>query len=210
MTRRRAIPLPSAGTIVEIRYRRLGRPTETYRQQVLESGARGIVTFQPRTPIDAPLAVADANILEPGSPVIWFTFPHAWHDIGLFHLADGTPTGLYANVLTPVDFVSQNRWETTDLCLDVWVPRRGAARLLDTAELADAEAEGLVASAVAVRAREEAKRLMAGLASASWPPVLVSEWSLARAPGALGAENPTRHSSRESASPPESSPGRRR
>lgn len=199
MTRRRAIPLPSAGTIVEIRYRRLGRPTETYRQQVLESGTRGIVTFQPRTPIDAPLAVADANILEPGSPVIWFTFPHAWHDIGLFHLADGTPTGLYANVLTPVEFVSQNRWETTDLCLDVWVPRRGAARLLDEAELAKAEAAELVAPEVAERARQEAATLFKSLAAQRWPPALVSEWSLARAPGALGAENPTRHSSRESA-----------
>ena len=195
---------------VNVRYRRLGRPTETYRQQVLESGPRGIVTFQPRTPIDAPLTVADTTILEPGSPVIWFTFPRAWHDIGLFHLADGTFTGLYANVLTPVEFASEHCWETTDLCLDVWVPRHGAAGLLDEAELADAEAAGLVASEVAARAREEANVLMEGLAAASWPPALVGEWSLARAREASRAGAATPQPSRESASPPESSPGRRR
>ncbi|MCY4572503.1 MAG: DUF402 domain-containing protein [Gemmatimonadetes bacterium] len=185
MTRRRSIPLPAPGTTVEIRYRRLRRPTETYRQQVLKSGARGIVTFQPRTPIDAPLTVADTTILEPGSPVIWFTFPRAWHDIGLFHLADGTFTGLYANILTPVEFASEHCWETTDLCLDVWVPQRGTACLLDEAELADAEAAGLVASEVAARAREEASALMEGLAAASWPPALVGEWSLARVDSSL-------------------------
>ncbi len=185
MTRRRSIPLPAPGTTVEIRYRRLRRPTETYRQQVLKSGARGIVTFQPRTPIDAPLTVADTTILEPGSPVIWFTFPRAWHDIGLFHLADGTFTGLYANILTPVEFASEHCWETTDLCLDVWVPRHGTACLLDEAELADAEAAGLVASEVAARAREEASALMEGLAAASWPPALVGEWSLARVDSSL-------------------------
>ena len=179
MTHSQAIPLPSAGTTVEIRYRRLGRPTETYRQQVLESSPRGIVTFQPSTPINAPLTVAGKNILEPGSPVIWFTFPRAWHDIGLFHLADGTFTGLYANVLTPVEFVSEHCWETTDLCLDVWVPRRGGACLLDEAELAEAEAAGAVAAKLAERARHEAASLMEGLATGSWPPPLVPEWSLA-------------------------------
>lgn len=194
------------GTTVEILYRRFRRPTETYRQQVLESGPRGIVTFQPNTPINAPLTVADATILEPGSPVIWFTFPRAWHDIGLFHLADGSYTGLYANVLTPVEFVGEHWWETTDLCLDVWVPRQGAACLLDEAELAEAEAAGMVASEVAARAREEANALMGGLASASWPPALVGEWSLARARKASRAADPTPQSSRESASPPESSP----
>lgn len=204
-----AIPLPTAGTKVKIRYRRLGRPTETYRQEVLESGPQGIVTFQSRAPIDAPLAVADTTILEPGSPVIWFTFPRAWHDIGLFHLADGTCTGLYANILTPVEFTSRHCWETTDLSLDIWVPRQGAAHLLDEAELEDAEASGLVMSERAERARREADSLMDGLAAGNWPPPLVREWSLARV-REIGAGDPTGHLPRGSASTPESSPGRRR
>ncbi len=209
MTHRRAIPLPPAGTTVEIRYRRLDRPTETYRQHVLESSPRGIVTFQPRTPIEAPLNVAGAPILEPASPVIWFTFPGAWHDIGIFHLADGTLTGLYANILTPVEFLSACSWKTTDLCLDVWVPRHGSACLLDEEELAKAEAAELVTAKLAERARQEASSLMEGLAPGSWPPALVSEWSLAAALQASSAADPTPHPSRESASPPESSPRKR-
>ncbi len=204
-----AIPPPPVGTTVEIRYRRLGRPTEVYHQQVLENSPRGIVTFQSHTPIGPPLKVAGRTILEPGSPAIWFTFRRAWHDIGLFHLADGTFTGLYANVLTPVEFVSRHGWTTTDLCLDIWVPRQGAACQLDEAELAEAEAAGLVTGELAERARQEVATLMEGLATGSWPPRLVREWSLARATGlAAGgpAGNPTPNPSRESASPPESSP----
>ena len=59
-------------------------------------------------------------ILAPGAPVIWFTMPGAWHDIGVFHLENGAPTGIYANVLTPVRFDGPTSWSTTDLYLDVF------------------------------------------------------------------------------------------
>lgn len=202
MTRHSALPLPRAGTIVDIHYRRLGRPAETYCQTVLESRSPGpasrypgpasrspasarslaaIVTFQSRTPIAAPVTVAGSTILEPGSPVVWFTFPGAWHDIGLFHLADGTFTGLYANILTPVEFLGERSWATTDLCLDLWAPPDGPAQILDEAELAEAEAAGLVAAEVASRARREAAALLEAFNAGSWPPAMVQRWSLARA-----------------------------
>lgn len=215
----RQLPQPSVGTIVDIHYRRLGSPAETYRQTVLESRSpgeahgsapvsrapapernpAGIVTFQPRTPIDVPVAVAGSTILEPGSPVVWFTFPGAWHDIGLFHLADGTFTGLYANVLTPVEFLDERSWATTDLCLDLWAPPDGPAQILDETELAEAEAAGLVAAVVAGRARQEAAALLEASVAGRWPPALVREWSLKRAREACRRPTPL------SASPPEPS-----
>lgn len=173
--------LPRPGDRVDIHYRRPGRPTEVYRQRVLESGIAGIVTFQPDTPIQAPLRVGGATILEPGAPAIWFTFPGAWHDIGLFHRADGTFTGLYANVLTPVEFDGPRSWATTDLCLDVWVPRRGDAVVLDEADLDRAEAVSLIGGALAARARKEAEDLRRGHGTGAWPPLIVGEWSLERA-----------------------------
>jgi len=166
---------------VEIRYRRIGRPTETYRQLVLESSDSAIVTFQSRTPIGAPLQIDGLSILEPGSPVVWFTFPCAWHDIGLFHLADGTPTGLYVNVLTPVKFAGSTMWETTDLCLDIWIPADGPARRLDEAGLGEAEERGLIQRQLVRRAREESAALLRDHRAGTWPPALVREWSLARA-----------------------------
>ena len=180
MTRRPPVALPRAGTDVVILYRRPGRATETYRQRVLQSDSHGIVTLQAHTPIPAPLTVDSATILEPGSPVIWFTFPGEWHDIGLFHLADGTYTGLYANVLTPVELAGARSWTTTDLCLDVWIPAEGRPRILDEPELAEAEAAGLVTKESATRAREEAAALLKAHRAGTWPPPVVAEWSLGR------------------------------
>ena len=185
--------LPQPGSWVDIPYRRIGRAAETYRQLVLESGAPGIVTFQSHTPIQSPARVDGATILEPGSPVIWFTFPRAWHDIGLFHRADGTFTGVYANILTPVEFVGEGAWATTDLCLDVWAPPGGRARLLDEAELDEAEAAALIDRELAGRARAEAAALLRGHRAGRWPPGLVGGWSLARA---LGVANEPPHATR--------------
>ena len=173
--------LPRPGDRVDIRYRRPGRPTEVYRQRVLDSGAAGIVTFQPDTPIQAPLTVGGATILEPGAPAIWFTFPGLWHDIGLFHLADGTFTGLYANVLTPVEFDGPRSWTTTDLCLDVWVPPGGDAVVLDEADLDRAVSASLIDGALAARARREVEDLCRVHRAGTWPPSIVGEWSLERA-----------------------------
>ena len=184
--------LPRSGSRVDIHYRRLGRPAETYRQLVLESGPAGIVTFQSHTPIETPVRVDGATILEPGSPVIWFTFADAWHDIGLFHRADGTFTGVYANILTPVEFIGEGAWATTDLCLDVWVPSGGQARLLDEAELDEAEAAALVGRELAGRARGEAAALLGGHRAGRWPPRLVGDWSPERARGVADSGAPYR------------------
>ena len=175
------IPLPATGSWVDIHYRRIGRSEAVYRQLVLKSGVDGIVTFQPRTPIDRPLEADGATILEPGSPVVWFTFPGTWHDIGLFHRANGAFTGLYANVLTPVEFIDKRTWATTDLCLDLWMPRRGSVQLLDKAELDEAEGAELIERGLAGRARAEATALLDGCGAGNWPPSETGEWSLARA-----------------------------
>ena len=145
---------------VTIHYHRPGRGTEIYRQRLLARGEDAIVTLQRRPPLVAPMQVDGTTILEPGSPVIWFTFPGAWHDIGLFALADGTPTGIYANILTPVEFIGPNAWRTTDLFLDIWIPHGGGQHLLDEDELAAAEAAGVIAGELAERARGEAGWLL--------------------------------------------------
>lgn len=188
---------PDPGSWVDIHYRRTGRAAETYRQLVLESGPAGIVTFQRHTPTVSPTRAGGTTILEPGSPVIWFTFPGAWHDIGLFHRADDTFTGLYANILTPVEFLGDGAWATTDLCLDIWVPAGGRARVLDEAEFHEAEAAELIESELAGRARAEAAALLRDHCAGRWPPEMVGEWSLDRA----------RVATREFASAQATSPG---
>ena len=173
--------LPRPGSVVDIHYRRIGKPAQVYRQFVLETRPDVVVTFQPRTPIDRPLVVDGLTILEPRSPVIWFSFLDKWHDIGLFHRTNGAVTGLYGNILTPLDFVDGSLWATKDLCLDIWMPRWGPSRLLDEEELDAAETGGLIDPKLAARAKAEAKALMHACRAGSWPPPMIAEWSLARA-----------------------------
>lgn len=168
---------------MDIHYQRPHKGATTFRQQVLEATAEAVVTFQPRTRLEGPVLVESEPILEPDSPAIWFTFPGTWHDIGLFHLADGRLTGVYANVLTPVELVGPTEWRTTDLYLDVWIPTAAGGRptVLDEDELSAARERGLVDEGVAERARQEAASLIDAAAAGTWPPPVVGQWNLPRA-----------------------------
>ncbi|HEX8360342.1 MAG TPA: hypothetical protein VF613_09550, partial [Longimicrobium sp.] len=83
---------------VEIHYRRLPDREQVFRQQVLEDDGSCVVTFLEVAELPKPVRAGERVILEPGAPVVWFTFRGLWHDIGRFHLRDGTFTGFYANV----------------------------------------------------------------------------------------------------------------
>lgn len=170
---------------VSILYRRPPDRFERYEQTVLDETPERTVTWLPRAGIRRPAEAGGRVILEPESPVVWFTYPGVWHDIGRFHLADGTYTGAYANLLTPVEMAGR-QWETTDLFLDVWVPAEGDPELLDEEELTEAEERGWVPAETAARVREHAAELLAAARAGSWPPAEVAEWTLERVRERLG------------------------
>lgn len=143
------------------------------------------VTLATDLALDAPVAVDGQPILEAGSDVVWFTFPGAWHDIGRFHDARGKFTGVYANVLTPVEIGEGHVWHTTDLFLDVWIPAGGEPAILDRDELDEAQERGWVDAATADRAEEEAETLTVWARQGSWPPGVVAAWTRERARAAL-------------------------
>ena len=172
--------MASTADQVRIHYRRLPDRDTVFVQRLVYRDASCIVTFMARTPLDRPLEVDGRIVLEQGAPAIWFTFPGEWHDIGRFHLADGTFTGIYSNVLTPVRLLDDTTWETTDLFLDVWLPRPGEPCILDEDELAAAEAAGSIEADLARRARAEAERLRRLALSGRWPPAIVGDWTLER------------------------------
>ena len=165
---------------VDIHYRRLPDRLQVFRQLVLEDAGDYVVTYLPSAELPKPVKAGDRTILEPGAPVVWITYRDRWHDVGRFHLADGTFTGVYANVLTPVE-MDGARWDTTDLCLDVWLGADGEAMVLDEDELLAAETAGWVDAETAARAREEAAVLLQGARGGQWPPREVHEWTLERA-----------------------------
>jgi predicted RNA-binding protein associated with RNAse of E/G family len=170
--------------VVEIHYRRLPAREQCFRQAVLESAEDRVVTFLAWAELPKPVTVDGSVVLEPGSPVVWTTYRDLWHDVGRFHLADGTFTGTYANVLTPVRMAG-GRWDTTDLCLDVWMGADGRVQVLDEDELDEALRHGWLSPDTAARARQEAERLVDAARQGAWPPAHVAEWTLERARATL-------------------------
>jgi predicted RNA-binding protein associated with RNAse of E/G family len=146
-----------------------------------------IITLMERTPLKHPMRIGGDVVLEDSSPVVWFTFPGAWHDIGRFHDAGGRFTGFYANILTPVSGLDTHVWRTLDLCLDVWISADGRAiRVLDDDELEAALTAGDVTAGHARRARREADTLAGSAARRAWPPPVVAAWTLERARSVVG------------------------
>jgi predicted RNA-binding protein associated with RNAse of E/G family len=168
-------------SVVSIHYRRPPDRLEVFTQRLLVDDPEVKVTFAQNVPFDPPILIEDRVVLEAGSDAVWFTFPEVWHDIGRFHRADGTFTGVYANILTPPLIRDDGIWHTTDLFLDVWVSPIGELTILDEDQLEEALALEWISPEQAVRAQEEVARIQTCLEAGSWPPEIVEEWTLDRA-----------------------------
>jgi len=174
---------------VRIHYKRPPNRVQIFEQTLVHNGDGVKVTLARDMPYEPPMRIEGQVVLELGSDVVWFTFPDQWHDVGRFHRADGTFTGLYANLLTPPVFTG-TEWETTDLFLDVWMSLDGAAMLLDEDELDEALGREWVDAETAARVREEAHHLLEGARAGTWPPPEVHAWTLERCLQELGLEHP--------------------
>lgn len=168
-----------------IHYRRLPDHEEIFEQRIVLRREDVIVTVTGPLQLNRPVVAGERTLLEPGARAVWLTFPGAWHDIGRFYLRDGTFTGYYANILTPVEIRPPTGsgpwvWHTTDLFLDVTVGPKEPAVLLDEDELEEALAAGHIGPDLARTARAEAERLLALADAGDWPPPIAREWTLAR------------------------------
>lgn len=166
-------------TEVSIHYARLPDRAETFRQRLVEDAGEYVVTYLPGAAIRAPLEVGGRTVLEPGAPIVWFTYPGRWYDIGRFHLLDGSFTGYYANILTPVEMDGLS-WRTTDLCLDLWLGADGRIEVLDEREFAEAVEAGWMDTSTATAARETVETLALLADQGSWPPDHAREWTVER------------------------------
>jgi predicted RNA-binding protein associated with RNAse of E/G family len=170
---------------VRIHYRRIPDHEEIFDQRIVVERTDVIVTVTDPLSLAEPIRACGQVLLEPGARAVWLTFPGAWHDIGRFHLRDGTFTGYYANILTPVQIEVPHDgagpvWRTTDLFLDVWLPPLGPVALLDEDEMEEALARGHIDADTARQARAEADRLIRLAATGDWPPRVAREWTLQR------------------------------
>jgi predicted RNA-binding protein associated with RNAse of E/G family len=172
--------------LVHIHYLRLPDRKEIFSQHLVWDDPRVKVTLATGLAFDPPLEIDGHVALETGSSAVWFTFPDEWHDIGLFHRADGRFVGTYANVLTPPVIHDEGTWYTTDLFLDLWIGPDGRLLVLDRDQFADAVARGWLDPDTQRAAESEVARLTAAFSEGTWPPPIVAEWSLERARALLG------------------------
>jgi len=174
--------------MVEIHYRRPPARMQIFRQHLVWDAPEVKVTLARDMSFEQSTRIDGNVVLENGSDIVWFTFPGLWHDIGRFHLADGTFTGLYANVLTPPE-MNGLTWHTTDLYLDVWLGPDGSLLLLDEDEFDEAVGRELIDLDTAARVRQEADTILDAAGRDAWPPPVVHEWTRKRALDALDSES---------------------
>ena len=159
-------------SFVTLEYLRPGKGTVMYRERLFtDRPDMKVLLTDPEASRD--ILVDGSLILQAGAPILWFVFPGAWHDIGRFHLADGSFTGWYTNICTPI-LMKGSRWSSTDLFLDHWSPLNGTPKWLDEDEFTQAAASGVLTAELADAARAEHHRIDLLLTSRAWPPEIVA------------------------------------
>jgi len=166
-------------TRVRYRYRRPGKPTTVYDPWLVLDRPDLKVLLQDAYQGNA-LTVRDATVLERGAPIVWFVFPEKWHDIGRFHLADGTFTGWYTNLTTPIEMTGAE-WSAGDLFLDLWTPPNAPSVWLDADEFEAAFKAKRLDAATRRRALNERAMIDLQVASGDWPPRVTRDIDLDRA-----------------------------
>lgn len=168
---------------IHYRYTRPGKDVDVYDHWLVVDDANLKVLLMEEYGGE-PLCIDGTAVAEPGSALLWFVFPDAWHDIGRFHLADGTFTGWYTNLCTPVA-MDGDVWSSTDLFLDHWMTPDGRHSWLDEDELRDAVAGGLLSGETRTRIARERSVIQTHLDLGAWPPPEAVGMDLAAARGLL-------------------------
>ena len=73
--------IPERDTTIRIRYRRPPDREQLFEQRLIARERDVVVTLLEAAAVERASVVDGAVILEPGSPVVWFTMPGARHDI---------------------------------------------------------------------------------------------------------------------------------
>ena len=170
----------SGAPTVEVVFTRLPDRVSRYRQELLHDGPECRISLMRVDGELAPLRLGEIELPE-GAAVLWYLFPGRAWEVAAAYDPLGRLVGHYTNFIRPAR-LEPDRWQVTDLWLDVWQPRDGPARLLDAEEL-EAAVEAGVVEAVEARAVEaEAAAVLRSCSAGRWPPRIVGEYPLADVP----------------------------
>jgi hypothetical protein len=165
--------------LVRFEYHRPGKRTSSFNQWVVLD--RPDVKVLLSDAYEGPnLEVGDTVVHDSGAAMVWYVFPEKWHDIGRFHLSDGTLTGWYTNIIKPVE-IRGDLWTGHDLFLDLWQPVEGEPVWLDEDELDEASRSNVIDTLTRKRIDNERLIIDLQVEAGAWPPPIVRDVDLAQA-----------------------------
>jgi len=171
--------------LIHFEYHRPGKGVTVYDEQLILDRPDVKVLLQPEYSGDE-VNVGDTIALEAGAPIIWYIPVGAWHDIGRFHMRDGTLTGWYTNLAKPVQ-CDGDRWIGSDLYIDLWQPVCGEAVWLDQDEFDLAVQAQLIDHSTRQRTLNEKALLDLQLSQQQWPPAIARDIDLDQAVALLNS-----------------------
>ena len=154
---------------VTLTYKRLPDRVNHFQQQVIYVDDDVIVTSQ-RVKPSSPIVQNGVTVLGNNFPVVWFVFTGLWYDVGKVYNLNNEWTGYYCDVLKPVKRSigvdgKLDRFEITDLFLDLWVNPDGTYEIQDEDEFEDAVQSGVIDAELEKKAWDVLKALIAEVES---------------------------------------------
>ena len=149
---------------VLLTYKRPPNRVNHFQQELLYLGDDVIVTSQ-RVKPSSPIVQNGRMVLGDNFAAVWFVFTDLWYDVGKVYNPENEWTGYYCDVLKPVkrsvDATGKlNRFEITDLFLDLWINPDGTYEIQDEDEFEDAVQDGAIDAALEGKALEVLKALI--------------------------------------------------
>lgn len=127
---------------VTLTYKRPPNRVNHFQQELLYLDDEVIVTSQ-RVKPSSPIVQNGEMVLADNFAAVWFVFTGLWYDVGKVYNLNNEWTGYYCDVLKPVKRSVDangklNRFEITDLFLDLWISPDGTYEIQDEDEFEEA------------------------------------------------------------------------
>ena len=154
---------------VTLTYKRPPDRVNHFRQELLYLDDDVIVTSQ-RVQPSSPIVQNGETVLGDNFAAIWFVFTGLWYDVGKVYNLKNEWTGYYCDIMKPVkrsvDSTGKlDRFEITDLFLDLWINPDGSYEIQDEDEFAEAVQNGAIDTGLETEARKVLTALIAKVES---------------------------------------------
>ena len=154
---------------VTLTYKRPPDRVNHFQQELLYLDDAVIVTSQ-RVKPSSPIVQNGETVLSENFAAIWFVFTGSWYDVGKVYNLENEWTGYYCDVMKPVkrsvDVNGKlNRFEITDLFLDLWINPDGTYEIQDEDEFEEAVQNSAIDAELERKALEVLPALIAEVES---------------------------------------------